>query len=78
MSEFANSTEIREAILKVKSTFDASRNKGDLNYLFDGIKLPIAPEKDIKADALIKDSSSSRFTPNDLQKNKAALVTLFK
>lgn len=65
-------------MLKIKKTFDNSRNKGDIGSIFDSIRLPNPNDSKINPESLVADNSNSRFSVSGNQKIKGGLVSLFK
>jgi hypothetical protein len=64
--------------LKIKKSFDNSRNRGDLGSIFDGIRLPNPNDSNINPESLIGDNSNSRFGVSGNQKIRGSVVSLFK
>jgi chromosome segregation ATPase len=74
ISEYARSNDLKETILRLRRTWESSRNRGELNNLFDGV---VVPTEDIRVDSLTRDGAT-RGAVAPLTKTRGALVTLFR
>ena len=74
LAEYARSNELKETLLRLKRTWESSRNRGDLNNLFDGVNVSA---DDVRADALTKDGAN-RGGVSALTKTRGSMVVLFR